>query len=98
MRRFLAALMFFIGISIVGCKEKLPESPLYQGDPVEDLIKGLDAPNDMTRLFSVNRLGELGGTAKKAVPALKRFEKKHPKFKSQVEASIKRIESGAPPK
>jgi hypothetical protein len=96
--RKLFGLLLLVGLCLSGCRDNVPPSPKYRGDVVQDLINGLDSPTDMTRLLSVRRLGELGDEAQKAIPALRAFAQKHPKFKPEVDASIARIQSGAPRK
>lgn len=65
---------------------------------LDGLVKGLEDPSPLGRVYSLRRLNELGGDAKPAIPALRKFASKNPKLKAEVEKTIAHIQSGAPAK
>lgn len=97
MMRKLVVVLFAVALSLAtGCEKEIPSPPPFTGDPVPELIKALDAQAPMGRLFAVKRLGELGPSAKAALPALKDFAKKHPELKKEAETTIGKIEGRIP--
>jgi hypothetical protein len=95
-KALLGLLLLVLNLSLCGCREKEQPAPIFTGDPIPPLIKGLDSPSPMGRLFSVKRLGELGAQSQPALPALRAFARKHPEMRKEAEEAIAKITKAAP--
>ncbi|MBX9791663.1 MAG: hypothetical protein K2Y37_22300 [Pirellulales bacterium] len=102
--RFSAPAILCLGamlLASIGCSRGDPRPPapaISLQQEIDGLVKGLEAPSALGRVYSLRRLKELGGEAKSAIPALKKFARANPQLKAETEQTIAHIESGAPPK
>ena len=96
-----ACFLFAILLASIGCGGGDPRPPapaISMQKQLDGLVKGLEDPSPLGRIYSLRRLNELGGEAKPAIPALRKFAKKNPQLKAEAEKTIAHIESGAPAK
>lgn len=101
LRHVLAVLALGITVSLTGCGgAEIPEGKeMPASDQVKLLTENLTKPNasNMTLLFSVKRLGELGPAAKEAIPSLQQLRAvAPPDFQKTIDDSIAKIEGTAP--